>query len=128
MVTGFNHIGVVVESIDETLKRMGPAFGAVEEVRESIEFAGQTSAMIRIGDQKIEMMEPLGEKGTVPDFLKKHGEGLHHISLKVDDFEADVARFEENGYKVFGKTEMQGHHIAFIHPKTANGIVYEIAD
>lgn len=128
MVTGFNHIGVVVKSIDETLERIASAFGAREIIRVPLPAAGQTSALVQIGDQQLEMMEPLGEKGTVPKFLAEHGEGLHHISLKTNDFDADVMRFEEQGYKVFGRGSLNGHNVAFIHPGTANGILYEIAD
>ena len=128
MIKGFNHIGVVVKSIDETLAKMAPVFGAKEIARFPIPAAGQTSAMVQIGDQQLEMMEPLGDKGVVGKYLSEHGEGLHHISLKTDDFESDVAEFERNGYKVFGKTQMGGHNMAFVHPATANGVLYELAD
>ena len=128
MVIGFNHIGIVVRNIDETIKKMRDGFDVREESRTVLENMGQISAMVRIGDQLLEIMEPLGDTGSVPKFYAEKGEGFHHISLHVTDFEEDIAKFEAAGYRIIGKMKMGKHNIAFIHPKSANGLLYEIAD
>ncbi|MPN63769.1 hypothetical protein SDC9_211535 [bioreactor metagenome] len=87
---------------------------------------GQVSAYVRIGenDDLLELMEPLGESGTAASFLAKYGEGIHHISLKVDSVEKVSASFEAAGCRIIGK----GKGIAYVHPKTAFGVLYELVD
>lgn len=126
MITSIKHIGVAVHNIDKTMKLWSKIYGAVELKRDAFEMAGQTSALVQIGNTFIELMEPLEgvEKSTVRKFLENHGEGLHHLSFKSSDLKEDVALLEENGIKVIGK----GSPIVFTHPKTTTGIVNEISD
>lgn len=130
MITGLNHIGIVVKDIDETMRLFSRVFGAEETGRKTFAELGQTSALIRIGDFRIELMAPHGDKGVVPDFLKKRGEGLHHISVITDGIDAEEAHLAENGVKVMGKTPkgVEDDRVMFTHPKETNGIVFEIVE
>ena len=72
-------------------------------------------------------MEPLPgyeDRSTVYKFLQKHGEGLHHVSFKSDDLDADVANMESMGVRILGK----GEPTVFTHPKTTTGIVNEVTE
>jgi methylmalonyl-CoA/ethylmalonyl-CoA epimerase len=124
MITGINHVGLVVKNIDETLKMLTALFGAKEIGRKSFPELGQTSCLVTIGDSKYELMEPIGSEGVVPKFLEKNGEGFHHISLLSDDLAADCTNFEKNGARMLTR----GDKMAFLHPKTTGGILYEIAE
>lgn len=126
MITGIKHIGVAVNSIDSTMELWSKIYGAVELKRDAFEIAGQTSALVKIGNTYIELMEPLEgiEKSTVRKFLETHGEGLHHLSFKSSDLNEDIDLLEKNGVKVLGK----GAPVVFTHPKTTTGIVNEISD
>ncbi len=130
MITGLNHIGIVVKDIDETMRLFSRIFGAEEIGRKTFEELGQTSALISIGDMKIELMEPFGDKGVVPDFLRKRGEGLHHISVITDDIDAEDEHLAENGVLTIGKTpkNVEDERVMFTHPKQTNGIVFEIVE
>lgn len=132
MIKGLYHIGVVVRSIDATLKTLSDAFGAVEigaEGRKSFPEIGQTSALARIGDFTLELMEPYGDvQGTCAKFLEKRGEGLHHISLLSDDLDGDDEHLKSVGIDVLGKApkDYPGDRVMFTHPKQSAGIVFEI--
>ena len=89
MITGINHVGLVVKNIDETLHLLTSLFGAREIGRRAYPDLGQTSCLVAIGDSKYELMEPTGTEGVVPKFLAKYGEGFHHISLLSDNLNAD---------------------------------------
>ena len=130
MITGFNHVGVVVKNADEMAKIMEAQLGAAVTDRQIFEEANQLSVIVEIGTGAVEIMSPLrlGEGGTVDNYLQKSGGGLHHISLRAEDFDRDVENLENQGVKVFGKVEMQGRKIAFAHPKTTGGILYEILE
>ena len=84
MILGLNHIGIAVESIDQTLRVLSEAFGAQELDRKSYPELGQTSCMGQLKDSLLELMEPIGTQGVVPKFLAVHGQGLHHVSLLTD--------------------------------------------
>lgn len=132
MIKGLAHIGVAVNNIDESLKILNTAFGAVEVSpggRMSFPEIGQTSALIQIGDCLFEFMEPYGDvEGTVTKFLKKHGPGLHHISLKTDDIDAEDQKLADVGIHSLGKTpaDAEGSRVFFTHPKETSSIVFEI--
>lgn len=125
MVQKIAHTGICVKSIDEYLTRMGLLIGAQEYERVILPERNQISAMVRIGlgNDFFELMEPTGP-GAVADFLEKRGEGIHHLSFRVDDVEASCRDFEAGGFRIIGKST----GIAFVHPKTAFGVLYELID
>jgi len=126
MIKGLNHVGIAVISIDKTLEFLKYACGAVEVERLPFPEEGQTSCMVKIGDDNLELMEPLGA-GVVEKFLTKNGEGLHHLSLLSDNLEEDCQRLEQHGVKIIGTASKGSWKLAFTHPRTTNGIIYEIA-
>jgi len=133
MITGLNHIGVAVNSIDESIELFHRLFGAEDITvgdHRSFPEMGQTSCLIRIGDFNIELMEQYGDvKGTVGKFLEKHGPGLHHISLKSDDLDADDAHLLSEGVRVLGKSPKDApERLMFTHPKETGSVVFEIAE
>lgn len=126
MIQHIAHIGYCVNSIDETIAFF-KAFAEVKELsRAAYPDRGQVSAIVQIGDKAelLELMEPLGDEGVVASFIQKRGQGLHHISLFTDDLDGTCRQMEDGGIRIVGKT--QG--IAFTHPKTSGGVVYEITD
>ncbi len=127
MITGLNHIGIVVESIDRTIETLESIFGAKELDRKSFPELGQTSCMVQIGDSLLELMEPIGTKGVVPKFLADHGQGLHHISLLSDDVKQEYLTIAEKGIRVLGDPDSK-LRVVFTHPKDTNGVIYEVTD
>ncbi|HHY13811.1 MAG TPA: hypothetical protein GX526_04130 [Thermoanaerobacterales bacterium] len=126
MITGISHIGIVVKDIEKTIEALSRIMNVKEIYRKAFPEMGQTSVIIKVGDRgdKFELMEPIGDKGVVPEFLEKYGEGLHHISLDSDNLEEDCALLEKQNIKIIGKAK----GIAFTHPKTTGGVLYEIID
>ena len=130
MIKGLNHIGIVVKDIDETMKLFSRIFEAKEIGRKTFAELGQTSALISIGDLKVELMAPYGDRGVVPDFLRKRGEGLHHISVITDDIDAEDEHLAKNGINAIAKTPkgVNDDRVMFTHPKQTNSIVFEIVE
>jgi len=126
MIRKIDHVGYCVNSIDEAIA-FYRNFAAVEVVgRKAFPERNQESCTIRIGEGEdyIELMEPIGDEGVVATFLKKRGQGLHHISLFTDDLDGTCEQMKRAGIKIVGKTSS----IAFTHPKTSMGVVYEITN
>ena len=120
------HVGICVHHIDDLIEKLEKTVGvnSVSIVEMPARF--QRSAYVKIGQANdvLEIMEPMGTDGTVYNFLEKHGEGIHHLSFKVDSVEETAAAFEAIGCKIIGR----GQGVAFVHPKTNNGILYELVD
>lgn len=129
MLKKINHVGIAVKSLDEALPfyrdNLGMALEGIEEV------AGQQVrvAMLEIGESKVELLEPTAPDSPVARFLEKNGPGIHHIAYEVADIEAAIARLEGEGARMIDRTPRGGAHgalIAFIHPKSSNGVLTEL--
>ncbi|PKR79390.1 methylmalonyl-CoA epimerase [Halalkalibacillus sediminis] len=83
----------------------------------------------RIGESAIELLEPIDEESPIAKYIDKKGEGIHHIALEVDDIEQRLQSMKENGIPLIHEQPKQGAHesqIAFLHPKAANGVLFEM--
>lgn len=129
MLDKINHIGIAVHSIDETLPfyrdNLGMACAGLEEVAEQ----KVRVAMLQVGESKIELLEPTSPDSPVAKFLEKNGPGIHHIAYEVTDIEATIAKLQQDGVKMIDTVPRNGAHgtkIAFVHPKSSNGVLTEL--
>ncbi len=128
MIKKINHIGIVVQRIDDLLPVLESGFGAKEILRREIEEHQQISSIVRMGKDHLELMEPTSKEGTSGKFLKERGEGIHHISLLCENVPQMVERLEALGLRIIGQQFETEGKSAFIHPKTLHGILVEITD
>ena len=129
MLTKINHIGIAVKSLNETLPfyrdNLGMDFLGIEEVVEQ----RVRVAMLQIGESKIELLEPMSEDSPVAKFIEKNGPGVHHVAYEVADIEAAIAKLMADGARMIDEKPRSGAHgtqIAFVHPKSSNGVLTEI--
>lgn len=129
MLTKINHIGIAVKSLDDSIPfyrdNLGMAFAGIEEVAEQ----KVRVAMLQIGESKIELLEPTSEDSPVARFIEKNGAGIHHIAYEVADIEAAIAKLLAAGARMIDENPRHGAHgtrIAFIHPKSSNGVLTEL--
>ena len=125
MIERLNHIGVAVEDIEESVKFFEEKLGAkVIMPKTDISWQKQYSALIQIGDFQIELMQGQTDDSVIGKFVKEKGEGLHHISVIVDDWEKAIAEYEEKGLGIIGKAP--AIKFGFIHPKSCKGVLVEV--
>jgi methylmalonyl-CoA epimerase len=124
-----DHIGVVVKDIEEALRVYQQALGlTLAKIQERPDQA-VTIAFLPTGESKIELVQPVTSDSGVAQFLQKRGEGIHHICLEVDDIEKALADLQEKGLQLMDevpRTGPQGERFAFIHPKSAHGVLIEL--
>ena len=129
MITGINHVGIVVDNAHETAEWLKNQMDAEELEQIELKEDNQLSIMMQIGNSRFEIMSPLSEGGgTVARYLQMHGGGLHHISLQTTNLEEELKRMIQNGVKIFGRQNVEKKEIAFAHPKTTGGILYEFLE
>ncbi len=117
MKKGIHHVGLAVKSIDEVFKFFDEVFGA-EMTDYSMETNEFFSRIITVGEGLFELLEPRGENGLIERFLNTRGEGIHHVSIQVDNLDEVLKICEERGITLMGNR--------FIHPKSAHGVLIEL--
>jgi methylmalonyl-CoA/ethylmalonyl-CoA epimerase len=127
-MTKIDHLGIAVESI-ASARSFYEALGLRITHEETIEHEQVRTAMIPVGDSRIELLEPLRSDSAVGRFLEKRGPGLHHVALHVDDISAALASLKARGARLISdkiQVGAGGHLYFFVHPSSAGGVLLEI--
>jgi len=130
-VTGVDHIGIAVKSIDEALKLWEEVLGIKCTGREEVEEQKVVTAFLPLGDTEIELLEPTSPESPVSKFMEKRGEGIHHLALRVENIEAALEELKGKGIRLIDEKPRcgaGGAKIAFIHPKAAGGVLLELSE
>ncbi|MFQ6100014.1 MAG: methylmalonyl-CoA epimerase [Anaerolineae bacterium] len=129
MGTHIHHIAIAVHDLDAALKFYRDALGLEMTERREVPEEGVEIAFLPAGEGEIELVQPLGEAGSVVRFLEKHGEGLHHICLAVEDIEATMERLRAAGARLLSKEprlDVHGTRYIFVHPRSTHGVLLEL--
>ncbi len=124
-----DHIAIVVPNVEEAAEFYEDTLGLSVAHVEEVAGQGVIVAFMPAGRSEIELVEPIAEDSSVARFLGKHGPGIHHICLEVDDLEATLARLKEKGVRLIDETPTigsGGKRVAFIHPKSTFGVLVEL--
>ena len=125
-----DHLGIAVKSLAAS-KAFYEQMGLRVESEEVVEHEKVRVAMLPVGESRIELLEATSEDSPIARFLAKRGEGLHHISLRVADLEATVARMKQSGARFVSdeiKIGAGGHRYVFVHPSSAGGVLLELCE
>ena len=122
-----DHVAIAVNSVSEALKNYEKILKIDKIDIEEVPTERVKVAILRLGDTKIELMEPTADDSPIKKFLTERGEGIHHIAITADDIERDVERAVASGTRMIGniRTGSYGRKITFIHPKSMNGVLTE---
>jgi methylmalonyl-CoA/ethylmalonyl-CoA epimerase len=126
---GIHHLGVAVQDLDETLATYERFFGAHVEQRATVEAQGVRAVSVRIGEGRVELLEPLGDDTPVGRFLAKRGPGMHHVAYEVADIRATLAELVDAGADLIDAAPREGLfglEVAFVHPDSVHGVLSEV--
>ena len=130
MITGMNHVAIVVRNLDDALKLYQTIFGLKPSKIETVLEQGVKTALLPLphGGES-ELLEPIDANSGVGKFLESKGEGMHHICLDVDDVDAELASLTAKGIQLIDKKGRKGlaGKVGFIHPKSVKGVLVELA-
>ncbi len=120
MINKIDHIGIAVNNLDEALKvyteKLGLKISGIEIVKEQ----KVRTAIIPVGESKIELLESTEPDGVIAKFIAQRGEGIHHIALGVSDVKETLQDLKEKGMPLVDNEPRRGVEntkIAFLHPK-----------
>ena len=123
-----DHLGIAVKSLAQA-KKFYEQLGLKVMDEEVVDQERVRLAMVPVGESRIELLEPTSDDSPIAKFLAKRGEGLHHVSLRVDDLAGTVERLKQNGVRLVSdeiKVGAGGHLYVFVHPSSAGGVLIEL--
>lgn len=126
-----NHIGIATADSEAAQRFFIHGLGLSTEASEDVPSDAVRVSFLPVGESRIELLEPIGESGPVQSFIEKRGQGIHHICLEVEDLAGMLLNLKEQGVKLLDEEPRPGAHgtmVAFLHPKSANGVLIELVE
>lgn len=126
-----DHIGIAVTHLDESKKFWTDVLGLEFSGSETVEEQKVTTAFFPVGESEVELLESTTSDGPVARYLKKKGEGIHHIAFRVENIQAALEELKAKGIKLIDEKPRKGAggaKIAFVHPESTNGILVELCE
>ena len=123
------HIGIAVKNIEASKAVFSALFGKAHYKTEEVESEGVKTSFFDVGPNKIELLEATNPESPIAKFIAKKGEGIHHIAFAVSDIKAEILRLKKEGFTVLNEVPKFGADnkiVAFLHPKTTNGVLIEL--
>ena len=123
------HIGVAVPDVEAAMQFYRDVLDV--PIRGPEEADGARIVHLQFEGAEVELLEPLHEASPIAKFLAKRGPGIHHICYRVADLDAALAACRSSGYQLVDDLPRRGtggHRIAFLHPKSTNGILIELTE
>lgn len=122
-------MGVAVEDLETAVDTYSRLFGAEVEHRGTMEDQGVKAASVRVGDGRVELLEPLGPDTPVGRFLANRGPGMHHVAYEVADLAATLKELAGAGAELIDEEPrpgLFGLEVAFVHPDSVHGVLAEV--
>lgn len=130
-ITHIEHIGIAVKSIEEQLPYYEGVLGLKCYNIETVEDQKVKTAFFKVGETKIELLEPTGPDSTIAKFIESRGEGVHHIAYATKSVKEALKKAEEKGVQLIDKEPRKGAeglNIAFLHPRSTGRVLTEFCE
>ena len=130
MIEKIDHIGIAVKDIEKAcavFKQLNITVSGEEVVEEQ----KVKVAFLPVGESELELLESTSPDGPIARFIEKKGEGIQHIAFKVKNLEEILKKLKKEGVRLIDETPRYGAggaKIAFLHPKSTNGILIELCE
>jgi methylmalonyl-CoA/ethylmalonyl-CoA epimerase len=130
-----SHVGIAVRDLEKSIALYELALGRKVEL--VTEVPDQQARVAIFGAAKeeagnsarIELVASTSENSPISRFIDRHGEGLHHLCINVENIDEKLAELKRAGFKLIDETPRvgaEGEKIAFVHPSSKNGVLLEL--
>ncbi|GMN07926.1 methylmalonyl-CoA epimerase [Croceitalea sp. MTPC5] len=123
------HIGIAVKDLKTSNLLFEKLLGVASYKMEEVASEGVRTSFFKSGPNKIELLEATKEDSPIAKYIAKKGEGVHHIAFAVEDIRSELARLKKEGFVILNEEPKKGADnklVAFLHPKTTNGVLVEL--
>ncbi len=126
-----DHLGIAVNSIGDGKKFWTDVLGLKFEGSETVAEQKVTTGFFPVGESEVELLESTAPDGPVAKFIEKKGEGMQHVAFRVENIEEALEELKIKGIKLIDEKPRigaGGAKIAFLHPKSTNGVLVELCE
>jgi methylmalonyl-CoA/ethylmalonyl-CoA epimerase len=130
VIKKIDHVGIAVKNLEEAARLYTEVLGLEVNAVETLEERQVKTAIINVGESKIELLESTTADGVIAVFIEKRGEGMHHVALGVDNIEQTLHEIKEKNLPLIDQEPRRGvQHTktVFVHPKGAK-ILLELVE
>lgn len=123
------HVAVIVRSLQEGEQAFVEILGLALLGRTEVADEGVRISFLQVGEDAVELLEPLDPRGSLARYLAHRGQGVHHVAIEVGDLDAALHRARQAGLQIVGEGARPGAHgtkVAFIHPASTHGLLVEL--
>ena len=123
------HLGIAVKNMEDSNALFEKLLGVAPYKQEEVASEGVNTSFFQNGPNKIELLSATETDGPIAKFIEKKGEGIHHVAFEVEDIVAEMERLKKEGFTLLNEKPKKGADnklVAFVHPKTANGVLVEL--
>ena len=123
------HLGIAVKNMEDSNALFEKLLGVAPYKQEEVASEGVMTSFFKNGPNKIELLSATETDGPIAKFIEKKGEGIHHVAFEVEDIVAEMERLKKEGFTLLNEKPKKGADnklVAFVHPKTANGVLVEL--
>ena len=131
MIGRLNHIAIAVPDLTAAAATYRDTLGATVSAPLPLPDHGVTTIFVELENTKIELLQPLGEKSPLANYLKSNpAGGIHHVCYEVPDILAARDQLKARGARILGSGEptvgAHGKPVIFLHPKDFCGTLVEL--
>lgn len=130
-ILGIEHIGIAINNLDTDAPFWKHILNIPHRSTEVVEDQGVTTDIYDTGQGKVELLEATGSDTPIGKYLKNKGTGVHHVCFEVDDISKAIKELKEYNIQVLtdeSSIGAEGYKVVFIHPKSAGGVLVELAE
>ena len=130
-ILGIEHVGIALESLDGLSVIFSDILGLENTGREEMKNQQLITSIFDTGCGKLEFLKATDQNSSISRFIDRKGKGIHHIALIVDDLQSALEYLSKQGIQLIDrkpKVGAGGNKIAFLHPKSTGGILFELCE
>lgn len=123
------HLGIAVTDLQASINVFEKLLNTTCYKTEEVVSEGVRTAFFQLGESKIELLEATNPDSPIAKFIAKQSGGIHHIAFEVEDIESEMKRLKALDFILIQESPKDGadnKRIAFLHPKSTNGVLVEL--
>ena len=130
-IIGIEHIGIAVKDLSKDAPFWSKVLGIERITTEDVDDQGVITDIYNTGRGKIELLLSKYPDSPIGKFIQKRGPGIHHVCLQVENINDSMEVLKQNKIEIIGERPTigaEGYKVIFIHPRSAGGVLVELAE
>src|SRR5436190_23266140 len=108
MIKKIEHIGIAVNNLEESNKLFRALLGIDPYKTEQVDIESVNTSFFKTGDSKIELLQATNEDSPIAKFIRKKGEGIHHLAFEVEDIRKSMQELKSLGFELLSDEPKKG--------------------